>query len=116
MAGGEIFVPKIPSMNIIDLAKAIAPDCLTEEVGIRPGEKLHETLITEDDARCAVEHDGYYVIQPDPQTALFRRQESAAGGRPCPEGFSYASDTNPRRLSLEELRRIVGIADAREVA
>ena len=116
MQGGEIFVPKIPSMNILDLARAIAPECRTEEVGIRPGEKLHETLISEDDARSAVEHERHYVIQPDPQTALFRRENPESGGRPCPEGFSYNSQTNPRRLSIEDLRRIVGLTRIKEVA
>jgi UDP-N-acetylglucosamine 4,6-dehydratase/5-epimerase len=65
MKGGEIFIPKIPSMKIIDLAKAIAPECEIEIVGIRPGEKLHEAMITEDDARHTVEFDTYYVIQPE---------------------------------------------------
>lgn len=116
MRGGEIFVPKIPSMNILDLARAVAPECRTEVVGIRPGEKLHETLICEDDARSAVEYRDHYVIQPDPQTALFRRANPIAGGKPCPEGFSYNSHTNPRRLSVEELRRIVGVARKKEVA
>lgn len=65
MHGGEIFVPKIPSMNIMDLAKAIAPECKTEIIGIRPGEKLHEAMIMEDDARHTLEYDTYYVIQPE---------------------------------------------------
>jgi UDP-N-acetylglucosamine 4,6-dehydratase len=116
MQGGEIFVPKIPSMNILDLARAIAPECRTQEVGIRPGEKLHETLISEDDARSTVEHDRYYVIQPDPQSVLFRRENPASGGEPCADGFSYTSQTNPWRLSVEELRRIVGIGQMKEVA
>ncbi|HWI47284.1 MAG TPA: UDP-N-acetylglucosamine 4,6-dehydratase (inverting), partial [Rummeliibacillus sp.] len=65
MHGGELFVPKIPSMNIMDLAKAIGPDCEVKIVGIRPGEKLHEAMITEDDARHTIEFDDYYVIQPE---------------------------------------------------
>lgn len=65
MLGGEIFVPKIPSMKVMDLAKAIAPDCDIEIVGIRPGEKLHEAMIMEDDARHTVEFDDHYVIQPE---------------------------------------------------
>ncbi len=63
--GGELFVPKIPSMNIMDLAKIIAPECKTEIVGIRPGEKLHEVMIPKDDARRTLEFDNHYVIQPD---------------------------------------------------
>jgi len=65
MKGGEIFIPKIPSMNILDLAKAIAPECATEIVGIRPGEKLHEAMITEDDARHTLEYADHFVIQPE---------------------------------------------------
>ena len=116
MRGGEIFVPKIPSMSILDLARAIAPGCRTEAVGIRPGEKLHETLISEDDARRAVEYDDRYVILPDPESVLFNRQPDPGEGRPCPEGFRYSSDTNAQRLSIDELRRITGLPEMREVA
>lgn len=114
--GGEIFVPKIPSMNILDLARAIAPGCRTEEVGIRPGEKLHETLISEEDARQAIEYEDHYVIQPDPQTARFRRGPGAEGGKPCAEGFRYTSDRNPWRLSIDALRQIVGSGPLKDVA
>src|SRR3990167_5594509 len=65
MSGGELFVPKIPSMNIMDLAKAIAPECKYDIVGIRPGEKLHEVMILEDDSRHTLEFDGYYVVEPE---------------------------------------------------
>lgn len=107
MQGGELFVPKIPSMNIMDLAKAIAPDCETEIVGIRPGEKLHEYMISVDDARNTVEYDDYYVIQP---SFVWWDQEhylATNGGRRVPEGFYYSSDNNDRWLTVEELRSII---------
>jgi UDP-N-acetylglucosamine 4,6-dehydratase len=106
MRGGEIFVPKIPSMKILDLASAIAPDCRTEVVGIRPGEKLHEVMVPEDDARQTVEFDDHFVIQP-----AFPWWDAGAfagmGGKPCPEGFRYSSDTNSRWLTEQELREML---------
>lgn len=104
MHGGEIFVPKIPSMNIMDLAKAIAPECKTEIVGIRPGEKLHEAMIMEDDARHTLEHDTYYVIQPE---FPFWSKQFADGGKELPEGFEYTSDKNDEWLTVEELNELV---------
>ena len=100
MHGGEIFVPKIPSMNIMDLAKAIAPGCETKIVGIRPGEKLHEAMIMEDDARHTLEYDTYYVIQPE---FPFWSKKYAEGGRPLAEGFEYTSDKNLEWLTVEDL-------------
>ena len=105
MHGGEIFVPKIPSMNIMDLAKAIAPECETKIVGIRPGEKLHEAMIMEDDARHTVEFDTYYVIQPE---FPFWSKRFAEGGKELPEGFEYTSDKNDEWLTVEELNDLVG--------
>ena len=105
MRGGEIFVPKLPSMRIVDLAEAVAPGCELTEVGIRPGEKLHEMMISVEDARKAVEYDDHYVIQP----AFPWWSDDMAleiGGRPVPEGFMYASDTNDRWLTVEELRAL----------
>jgi len=101
--GAEIFVPKIPSMQITDLATALAPDCKQETVGIRPGEKLHETLIGLDEGRNTVEYRDCYIIRRDPaeQGDLGDEQD---GGRPCPDGFAYTSDKNPERLSIDELR------------
>jgi UDP-N-acetylglucosamine 4,6-dehydratase/5-epimerase len=116
MRGGEVFVPKIPSMSLLELARAIAPECRLETVGIRPGEKLHETMISEDDARNTLEYDDYYTILPDPQTVMFRRQPDPEGGRPCPEGFRYTSETNPWKLSAQELRLMVGLPELREAA
>ncbi|PFP22907.1 UDP-N-acetylglucosamine 4,6-dehydratase (inverting) [Bacillus sp. AFS073361] len=104
MNGGEIFVPKIPSMKVTDLAKAIAPDCEVEVIGIRPGEKLHETMITEDDARRTVEFDTHYVIQPE---FPWWNDKYTSSGKPLQDGFSYVSNTNKHWLSVVELRNLV---------
>lgn len=107
MSGGEIFVPKIPSMRVLDLAKAIAPECETKIVGIRPGEKLHEVMVPEDDARHTLEYDDYYAILPtfhDWDAEQFIRTN---GGTPCPDGFRYSSDTNSRWLTVEALQSMV---------
>lgn len=105
MRGGEVFVPKIPSMNIADLARAIAPECRLDIIGVRPGEKLHETMVPEDDARNTVEYDDYFVIRPQPANGNGRAR--CNGGKRCPEGFRYSSDNNSRWLSVEELQRLV---------
>ena len=104
--GGEIFVPKIPSMKITDLAEAIAPGCAHETVGIRPGEKVHEALIGEDEGRNATEYKECYVIRQNHPDGL-KMSNIDNGGRLCPEGFEYTSDNNPERLSVEELRGIL---------
>jgi UDP-N-acetylglucosamine 4,6-dehydratase len=106
MVGGELFVPKIPSMKIMDLAKAVAPDCKTEIIGIRPGEKLHEVMVPSDDARNTIEFDNYYMIKPDFRY-FSRRFNSSVGGGPVPEGFEYNSGTNNWWLTTEELREII---------
>jgi UDP-N-acetylglucosamine 4,6-dehydratase/5-epimerase len=103
MRGGEIFVPKIPSMKIVDLAKAIAPHCKIELIGIRPGEKIHESLITEDEARHASEFEGFFVIEPE---SPYWNKEKLEGGRPLPENFRYSSDENNNWLTIEDLRKI----------
>jgi len=103
MNGGEIFVPKIPSMSIVDLAKAIGPECQIEIVGIRPGEKLHEVMITQDDARHTVEYDDYYVISPE----FNWWQTDIKEGRLVPEGFVYSSDQNSIWLSIGELKKVI---------
>jgi UDP-N-acetylglucosamine 4,6-dehydratase len=105
MVGGELFVPKLPSMKIIDLAKAIAPECKTKITGIRPGEKLHEIMIPRDDARKALEFDDYYLIQPEYR--FFERRFKNNSGKPVSEGFEYNSGTNTWWLSEEELRMMV---------
>lgn len=104
MHGGEVFVPKIPSMKITDLAKAIAPDCEIEIVGIRPGEKLHEAMITEDDARHTLEFNDYYVILPE---FSWWKDENNEGGNRLPEDFSYVSDTNEEWLTVEGLQTLI---------
>lgn len=105
MHGGEVFVPKIPSMNIIDLAAAIAPQCEIEEIGIRPGEKLHEVLISEDESRLGIEFDDSFVIQPaHPWWGL----ENWSEGRSLPEGFVYSSDSNTDWLDSSKLRTLAG--------
>ena len=108
--GGELFVPKIPSYRITDVAMAIAPEAKVEVVGIRPGEKLHEEMVTTTDAIATIEFDDYYVILPstlqwDP--AAFAETSSTRPGRPCGEGFSYNSGTNDRFLTVAELRDLI---------
>lgn len=107
MRGGEVFVPKIPSMNIMDVAKVVAPECRTEIIGIRPGEKLHEIMITPDDAWNTAEFDDHYVIQP--ATDWWNRGDylAATGGKPVAEGFMYSSDSNPNWMQPAELRALL---------
>jgi len=107
MVGGELFVPKIPSMNIMDLAQAIAPDCEYEVIGIRPGEKVHELMISRDDARRTLEFDDYYVVQPVQDWWDAEKIPMMNGGQRCQEDFEYTSDNNDRWLSVEELRKLV---------
>ena len=102
MFGGEIFVPKIPSMKITDLAEAVAPDCKMEIVGIRPGEKLHELMIPEDDARRTLDMGDYFVIQPE-----FNWWQGKHEGKSLPDGFVYSSDNNTQWLSVEELGEMI---------
>jgi len=109
MVGGELFVPKIPSMNIMDLAKAIDPECKTEIVGVRPGEKLHEVMVTKDDARRTLEYKDHYVVQPDFQFWGHRFKEN--GGEKIVGDFEYNSGTNPWFLTIDEMREMLeGIA------
>jgi UDP-N-acetylglucosamine 4,6-dehydratase/5-epimerase len=106
MHGGELFVPKIPSMKVVDLANAIAPDAQLQTVGIRPGEKLHEEMISAADSRRTVDMGEYYVIQPEMEWW----PDQQLSGDPVPSGFSYASDTNDRWLTVDELRQMVASA------
>lgn len=106
MTGGEIFVPKIPSMNIMDLASAIAPECKLDMVGIRPGEKLHEILVPEDDARRTVEFDDFFVIQPE-LSFWKKRAGYMQNGKLCSDGFSYTSDKNSDFMNVERLRAMI---------
>ena len=104
MSGGEIFVPKIPSMRIMDLVAAVAPDCKVELIGVRPGEKLHEILISEDESRQALEFDDMFVIEPlYPDIWAF---QAPAGGKRVAAGFHYSSDANDRWLSGQQMREM----------
>lgn len=105
MQGGEVFVPKIPSMRVIDLATTIAPDAKVNIVGIRPGEKLHEALISEDEARTTIELDDMFVVQPAEAHWFGHAWERQ--GKPLPDGFRYVSDTNPDWMTIEEIRKMV---------
>lgn len=107
MHGGELFVPKIPSYRILDVAKAIAPEAKIEYIGIRPGEKLHELMISEDDARHTLEFDDYYIIQPDFHWWCKEDDLKKDGGVLCSDGFSYRSDTNTKWLTLSEINDLV---------
>jgi UDP-N-acetylglucosamine 4,6-dehydratase len=103
MRGGELFVPKIPSMRVTDLAKAIAPNARIEFVGIRPGEKLHEEMISVDDARRTIDIGDRYLIQPE-----FGWWGSGhLDGTPLPEGFAYTSDRNDTWLDVDGLRTLL---------
>ncbi len=105
MHGGEVFVPKIPSMTLLDLARAVAPGAEVEIIGIRPGEKLHEVLISEDEARTTVELSDMYVVQPA-ETLWFGR-EWEKEGRLLQDGFRYASNTNEEWLSVAQIHDII---------
>jgi UDP-N-acetylglucosamine 4,6-dehydratase len=102
MQGGELFVPKIKSMSITELAKAMAPNCPQKIVGIRPGEKLHEVMITEDDARFTIEMEDRYVVQP--ALAWWSYEGYGDRGKPVPNSFRYSSDNNPDWLDTAALK------------
>ena len=104
MHGGEVFIPKVPSMKIADLAHVIAPEARREITGIRPGEKLHEILLTEEEARHTVEFDDYFVVEPEHS---FWGKVTTEKGKHLPEGFRYTSDNNDCWLSEEELRSMM---------
>ncbi len=103
MQGGEIFIPKIPSMKLMDLADAIAPEIEKRFTGIRPGEKIHEVLLTEDEARHSLEFDNFFIIEPEFE---FWQRKGYTKGKKLPENFRYSSDQNNSWLSLKELRQI----------
>jgi FlaA1/EpsC-like NDP-sugar epimerase len=118
MWGGELFVPKIPSYKIVDVAKAVAPDCKIKIVGIRPGEKIHEEMITEADALNTIEFGKYFVILPSAQlgedskhrlwdTEKFRKESNSKPGKFCDFGFKYNSGTNEEFLNVEELKQLI---------
>jgi len=107
MWGGEIFVPKIPSYRIIDVAEAVAPGCQKQIVGIRPGEKLHEEMITETDALNTIEFKDYYVILPSVPIWDVQEFMNAFGGKRCPCDFKYSSGTNTQWLTVEQIRELI---------
>ena len=110
MNGGEIFVPKIPSYNILDLAEAIAPEAKIEEVGIRPGEKVNEEMITVTDSLSSIEFKNYYVILPTLSlwdTDDFKEKDKEDLGTFCPNDFCYNSGTNEHFLKVNQLRKLI---------
>jgi FlaA1/EpsC-like NDP-sugar epimerase len=107
MWGGEIFVPKIPSFKITDLAAAVAPACRRNIVGIRPGEKLHEEMITSTDALSTVELQKYFVILPSIKLWDVDSYIAAFDGKFCVDGFCYNSGTNSEWLSVRQIRELI---------
>ena len=110
MWGGEIFIPKIPSYKITDVANAIAPKAKHKIVGIRPGEKLHEEMVTQTDALNTVEFDSYFVILPSTplwDIEKFKKESNSSIGKMCKFGFSYNSESNPNFLTVENIRALI---------
>lgn len=110
--GGEVFVPKIPSYRITDVATAVAPECRQEVIGIRPGEKIHEEMITASDSLNTVDLGRYYAILPAGGAVTLQQYCAQRGGQPVPSGFSYDSGTNPDFLSIEQLRALIAAMPA----
>lgn len=104
MVGGEVFIPKLPSVKITDLAHAIGPECRQEVVGIRPGEKLHESLLTVDESRHSLEYEDHYVVEPEHPWWGEAKHE---GGKPLPDGFSFTSGNNSWWLEEGEIRELI---------
>ncbi len=104
MVGGELYVPRIPSIKVTDLAEAVAPGAPTHEIGVRPGEKLHEEMIALDDARRTLRLKDRFVVQP---VIAEWGYVPPAEGEPAPDGFAYQSDTNEQWLSVEEMRDMI---------
>ncbi len=109
MRGGELYVKKIPSMRMLDLAKAVAPNLKVHEVGIRPGEKIHEQMISVEDARNTLEFDDYYIIQPS--SDWWQSRVKNLGGTPVSPDFSYDSGNNKQWLSVEDMKKLIGELD-----
>ena len=112
MWGGEIFVPKIPSYKILDVAKAISPNAKLKFIGIRPGEKLHEEMITLSDSPNTVEFNSYYVILPDHKFLewninKFLKKDKKDIGKFCNYGFNYSSENNRNFLTVEKLKKLI---------
>ena len=109
MRGGEVFIPKIPSMKITDLAKAIGPECKQEIIGIRPGEKLHEIMVPSDEARNTREYSTFYIIQPAHHDWGEENTDEYDGqvGKSVAENFAYTSDNNSEWYSADQLREVI---------
>jgi UDP-N-acetylglucosamine 4,6-dehydratase len=105
MMGGEVFIPKIPSMGLVDLAEALAPGCKHEYLGIRPGEKLHEILLTDDEARSTVELDDMFIVKPP--SPWYFGDDCWPEGAALPAGFRYSSDTNAQWLNAKQLMDLI---------
>lgn len=105
MQGGEIFIPKLPSMRVGDMAAALCPECKVKITGIRPGEKMHEVMVPMNEARNTYEYDKYFVINP--AYRFFERTKLPCSGVSVPDNYEYSSDTNTQWLSKEELLRLV---------
>ena len=105
--GGEIFVPKIPSYRITDVAEAVSPSCKKEIVGIRPGEKLHEEMITFADGSSTFDLGKYYAILPPHEKTHSRYKEENKALKRVSEGFIYSSDKNESFLTVEEIRNLI---------
>ena len=111
MVGGEIFVPKIPSFKVIDLAKAISPNSKIKYIGIKPGEKLHEELISSHESLNTVEYKDYYVIASNSELFFWNKKNyiKKFGGKNCPDNFSYNSDNNKNKLTIKSLQKIINV-------
>lgn len=107
--GGELYVRKCPSFKVTDLAKAMKEDCEFEDVGIRPGEKLHEVMVTEEDSRTTYEYDDHYIIYPD--FDWWENLNNKSGGKKVEDRFRYSSDNNKQWLSVEEIREMLKTID-----
>lgn len=103
MNGGEVFIPKLPSMNIMDLARALGPDCKHEIIGIRPGEKIHEAMIMKDEARDVIEQETRYIIQPKSRFRTFKQH----AGNTVPDDFEYSSDQDVELLTADDLNQML---------
>ena len=107
--GGETFISKIPSFNVTDLAKAMLPDCEMKEIGIRPGEKLHEIMVTVEDSMTTYEYDKHFIVYP--QVVWNDKQRINTSGKKVEEGFSYSSGNNAEWLSVEDIRELLKSVD-----
>jgi UDP-N-acetylglucosamine 4,6-dehydratase len=105
MVGGELFVPKIPACSVDQIASIVAPDCRKEIIGLRPGEKMHETLIPMDESRNVLEFDNYFIIQP--VKAFWGNKIGVLGGVSCSDDFHFSSNSNCDRLSLSQLKNLL---------